>query len=103
LNPALLAHVTAALPTRRTRRQSGARNVGCVERLSADAIDRLVAQYVGGTTAAELGQRYDLAKSSVIRLVRDAGERVQHPRLSASETAQLVALYEVRTVTEGHR
>jgi DNA-binding transcriptional regulator LsrR (DeoR family) len=49
------------------------------KRLSADAIDRLVAQYVGGMTAAELGQRYGLAKSSVIRLVRDAGERVRHP------------------------
>ena len=65
------------------------------KRLSADASDRSVAQYVGGMTAAELGQRYGLAKSSVIRLVRDAGERVRHPRLSASETAQLVALYEV--------
>jgi DNA-binding transcriptional regulator LsrR (DeoR family) len=65
------------------------------KRLSADAIDLLVAEYVGGTTAAELGRQYGLAKSSVLRLIRDAGERVRHPRFSASETAQLVALYEV--------
>jgi hypothetical protein len=58
VEPALLAHVTAALPTRRTRRQKRLQERRVSKRLSADAIDRLVAQYVGGTTAAELGQRY---------------------------------------------
>jgi hypothetical protein len=72
------------------------------KRLSADAIDRSVAQYVGGMTAAELGQRYGLAKSSVIRLVRDAGERVRHPRLSASETPRWCTIGG-EIVTEGHR
>ncbi len=43
---------------------------------------------------AELGQRYGLAKSSVLDLVRQAGERVRHPRFSSAETAQLVAPYE---------
>ena len=56
-------------------------------------IEHLVAEYAGGTTAAEIGQRYGLAKSSVLRFVRQAGERVRHPRFSASETAQLVAPY----------
>jgi DNA-binding transcriptional regulator LsrR (DeoR family) len=95
LNPALLAHVRAALPTRRTRRPKRRQECRVSKRLSADAIDLLVAEYVGGTTAAELGRQYGLAKSSVLRLIRDAGERVRHPRFSASETAQLVALYEV--------
>jgi hypothetical protein len=35
-------------------------------------IDHLVAEYAGGTTAAEIGQRYGLAKS-ILRLVREAG------------------------------
>ena len=48
-----------------------------------------------GRPPPELGQRYGLAQSSVIRLVRDADERLRHLRLSASETARLVALYEV--------
>jgi DNA-binding NarL/FixJ family response regulator len=50
----------------------------------------LVAEYVAGTTAAELGRRYGIAKSSV----RQAGERVRHPRLTATETARLIQLYE---------
>jgi DNA-binding transcriptional regulator LsrR (DeoR family) len=54
----------------------------------------MVTDYVSGATAAELGQRYGIAKSSVTRLVRQAGERVRHPRLSQSETARLVELYE---------
>ncbi|HEY6686215.1 MAG TPA: helix-turn-helix domain-containing protein [Propionibacteriaceae bacterium] len=54
----------------------------------------MVAEYVAGTTAAELGRRYGIAKSSVLRLVRQAGERVRHPRLSATDTARLVQLYE---------
>jgi len=54
----------------------------------------MVAEYLTGATASELGRQYGLAKSSVLRLVRQAGERVRHPRLSDSETAQLVALYE---------
>ncbi|HEY6682701.1 MAG TPA: hypothetical protein VI030_07000, partial [Propionibacteriaceae bacterium] len=49
---------------------------------------------MAGTTAAELGRRYGIAKSSVLRLVRQAGERVRHPRLSATDTARLVQLYE---------
>lgn len=36
-------------------------------------IDHLVAEYAGGTTAAEIGQRYGLAKNSILRLVRQAG------------------------------
>jgi hypothetical protein len=78
--------------TRPPRQPSAGRRVS--KRREAEAIEHLINEYLDGTTAAELGQRYGLAKSSVLRLVRDAGERVPHPRLSASETAQLVALHE---------
>jgi hypothetical protein len=48
---------------------------------------------LAGRTAAEVGEQYGLAKSSVLELVRQAGKSVRHSRLSAHETAQLVALY----------
>jgi len=94
LNPMLLTYVAKG-PRARPRRRIGRRREGRIsKRLETETIERLVAEYVDGTTAAELGQRYGVAKSSVLRLVREAGERVRHPRLSAAETAQLVALYE---------
>ena len=63
------------------------------KRLETETIERLVAEYVAGT-AAELGRRYGIAKSSVLGLVRHAGERVRHPRFSESETARLLELFE---------
>jgi hypothetical protein len=42
-------------------------------RYSADAARALVAEYLDGTTAAEIGRRYGGAKSSVLQLVRQAG------------------------------
>jgi transposase len=95
LNPALLSYVIAG-PRARLRRRSG-RHRGerrISKRLEAEAIERLVAEYAGGTTAADLDQRYGLAKSSVLRLVRQAGERVRRPRLSVTEAARVGQLYE---------
>ncbi|HEY6810474.1 MAG TPA: helix-turn-helix domain-containing protein [Propionibacteriaceae bacterium] len=53
----------------------------------------MVAEYAAGTTADELGRRYGIAKSSVLRLLRQAGTAVRHPRLSPTETALLVELF----------
>jgi DNA-binding NarL/FixJ family response regulator len=82
---------TARLP-RRSGRHRGERRIS--KRLEAEAIERLVAEYAGGTTAADLDQQYGLAKSSVLRLVRQAGERVRRPRLSVTEAARVGQLYE---------
>jgi len=54
----------------------------------------MVAEYAAGTTAAELSQRYGIAKSSVLRLLRQVGELVRHPRIDPAETARLIQLYE---------
>ena len=91
LNPTLRAHVANPLPAR-VARSRGLRRERRV--LAPNRLSKLVAEYVAGTTAAELGPRYGIAKSSVLRLVRQAGERVRHPRLSATDTARLVQLYE---------
>jgi len=81
-------------PPARSARRRGSRERRVRKRLHAETIDRLVAEYSAGTTAAELGRRYGIAKSSVLRLVRHAGQPVRHLRLSATETARLVQLYE---------
>ena len=75
--------------------QNPAGSTGSTPWLDAETIESLVTEYVGGTTAEVLGRRYGLAEGSVLRPVRDAGERVRHPRISESETARLVELYEV--------
>jgi DNA-binding transcriptional regulator LsrR (DeoR family) len=93
LNPALLAYATDEPPQQSTRRDSRPeRRIS--KRLNVDTVERLVGEYAAGTTAAEVGRRYGLARNSVLALVRQAGERVRHPRLSKSETAQMVSLYE---------
>jgi hypothetical protein len=94
LNPRLLAYVLDGPPPRPRRRRQYRSERRVTKRLDAKTIDSLVGEYLAGATAGEVGRRYGLAKSSVLRLVREAGERVRHPRLSATETAELVALYE---------
>jgi|SRR5829696_7752067 len=94
LNPALLKYVAGGPPARAARRSGHRRERRVSKRLPAETIERLVAEYAGGATAAELSQRYGLAKNSVIRLVRQAGKQVRHPRLSSSELARLVVLFQ---------
>ena len=94
LNPMLLTYIIEGPRARPRRRTSRRRERQIRKRLKAETIERLVNEYRAGTTSAELGRRYGLAKSSVLRLVREAGERVRHTRLSTIETHQLVALYE---------
>jgi hypothetical protein len=94
LNPALLSYTTdgpAAQPVRGADRRRERR---VRKRLQAETIERLVAEYVAGTPAAELGRQYGVAKSTVLQLIRQQGKRVRYPRLTQSEISRLVALYE---------
>ena len=93
VNPALLTYITSGPRPRHARRLHHRRERRIRQRLDAQAIGRLVAEYLAGRTAAKVGEQYGLAKSSVLELVRQAGKSVRHSRLSAHETAQLVALY----------
>jgi transposase-like protein len=94
LNPAVLTYITSTLPAQQARRPCRRRERRVGKRLEAETIDRLVAEYARGTTAAKLGRRYGIGKSSVLALVRQAGERVRHLRLSSSEITRMVALHE---------
>jgi transposase len=94
LNRALLAHLAGGPRLRSSRRTDRRHGRRVTKRLQADTIERLVAEYATGTTAAELARRYGLAKTTVARLIRQAGELVRHPRFSPAETARLVKLHE---------
>lgn len=57
------------------------------------SIAQLAAEYEAGTSAAELDQRYGMAKSSVVTLLRAAGVALRYPRLSAADVTLIVELY----------
>jgi hypothetical protein len=82
LNATLLTHIADGPPTVPSRRVDHRRERPVSRRLRAETIERMVAEYLAGATALELGRQYGLAKGSVIRLVRQAGGRVRHPRLT---------------------
>jgi hypothetical protein len=67
------------LPARRAQRRDRRRERRISKRLEPESIDRLVAEYVAGTTAAELGRRYGIAKNSVLQLVRQAAKAFDIP------------------------
>jgi hypothetical protein len=93
LKPALLSYVKVGSPRQLVRRPGRRRERRVSKRLQPVTINRVVAEYKEGATAAELGRRYGIGKNSVLGLVRQAGERVRHPRLSPTETALLVELF----------
>ena len=90
----MLTYSTGGPGTRPSPRTDRRYELRVTKRLQADTIERLVAEYRAGSTAADLGRHYGIAKTTVLRLIREAGEPVRHPRLSTSETACLVDLYE---------
>jgi hypothetical protein len=93
LNLGLLTYLAGGPRPRSSRRTDRRDERRVTKRLQADTIERLVAEYRAGSTAADLGHRYGIAKTTVLRLIRRAGETVRHPRLSPAETARLVELY----------
>jgi transposase-like protein len=93
LNPLLMTYFTDKPPPRQSRRRARPRERRVSKRLGAETIERVVAEYVAGASSAELGRRYGIAKSSVLKLIQQAGEPVRYSRLTADETARLVDLY----------
>jgi DNA-binding CsgD family transcriptional regulator len=66
------------------------------QRLNGEAIGQLVDAYQAGVTAKELGERYGIAKSTVLVLLRQAGISVRHPRFTPGEVIRAVELYRAR-------
>jgi transposase-like protein len=94
LNLSLVTYLAGDPRDRSSRRTNRRQERRVNKRLSAETIERLVAEYRTGSTAADLGRRYGLAKTTVLQLIRQAAEPVRHRRFNAAETARLVELYE---------
>lgn len=62
-------------------------------RLDHQEIGRLLAEYRAGRSGRELAQKYGLARSTVIELLHKHGVAVRHPRVTASEQAEMADLY----------
>ena len=94
LNPAVKTYLAAGPPVQKARQRSPRhRQHRIAKRLPAGTIGMIVAEYVAGTPAAELGRRYGVARSTVLTLLRAAGVPVLHPRLTTADRARVVALY----------
>ena len=94
MNPAVKRYLVAGPSVQRARRSPlQHRRHRIANRLPSETIQKLVAAYVAGTPAAEVGLRYGLAKSSVLTLIRMAGVSVRYPRLSAADVARVVELH----------
>ena len=63
-------------------------------RLGEAELQALVTAHQAGATGGELAARYGLARSTVIKLLKDRGVEVRHPRVSEAEVARIVGLYQ---------
>jgi hypothetical protein len=73
LNLSLLTYLAGGPGPQSFRRTDRRQERRISKRFPAGTIERLVAENVAGTPAAELGLRYGIAKSSVLWLVRQVG------------------------------
>ena len=87
MNLTLITHLAGGPRLRSSPRTDRRHERRVTKRLQADRIERLVAEYAAGTTAAELARRYGLTKTTVLRLIRQAAEPVRHPLFSPSGEA----------------
>jgi hypothetical protein len=63
------------------------------QRLSAGDKQRMVVEYQNGATGRELAERFGLARSTVVGLLREQQVAVRHPRLTQEEIERAVAWY----------
>jgi DNA-binding transcriptional regulator LsrR (DeoR family) len=59
-------------------------------RLDEQLMQQLLADYQGGRTGRELAERYGLARSTVIGLLRQHGVAVRYPRVTPDEAMEMV-------------
>jgi Mor family transcriptional regulator len=63
-------------------------------RLGRELIAELVAAYESGVTTIELMQRYDLSKTSVLKLLREAGVTLRRQPMTSNQVEHAQQLYE---------
>lgn len=62
-------------------------------RLDEMHIGRLVAEYLEGATCRQLAERYEVARSTVIELLKRRRVVVRHPRMSPTDAGSAVEMY----------
>jgi DNA invertase Pin-like site-specific DNA recombinase len=62
-------------------------------RLADADIQQLVAEYQSGTAAHELAERYGLARSTVLVLLRKQGVPIRYPQMTPEDCSRVVELY----------
>jgi DNA-binding CsgD family transcriptional regulator len=63
------------------------------QRLSAEDVQRMVVDYQDGASGRELAERFGIARSTVIGLLREQQVAVRHLRLTAEEVERAVTWY----------
>ncbi|MFC9692288.1 helix-turn-helix domain-containing protein [Kribbella sp. NPDC056951] len=63
------------------------------ERLDAETMAQIVAEYEAGGSSASIGALFSLSKRSVIKILREAGVKVRYPRMTEAELRRAIALY----------
>lgn len=87
----LAALITKTFPARPTAVPAPVRRV--TFRLDDELLQQLLTEYQAGCTGRELAERYGLARTTVIGLLREHGVAVRYPRVTPGETAEMVRLY----------
>lgn len=63
------------------------------QRLDAETIAQLVADYEAGASSAQLGRDYGMSKTSVLRLLHEAGATIRRQGLTPEQIEQAILLY----------
>jgi IS30 family transposase len=93
LNQVLLSYLSDEPPARRAKRPALSRQHSIARRLRAQTVHQMAAEYEAGASAAEVSQRYGVAKSTVLRLLRQASVPVRFPRLSSADADRIADMY----------
>jgi len=63
------------------------------QRLDAETIAQLVADYEAGASSIQLGREYGMSKTSVLRLLHEAGATIRRQGLTPEQIEQAISLY----------
>ncbi len=63
-------------------------------RLDEEQVAQLLADYRAGCAGRQLAERYGLARSTLIELLREHDVAVRHPRVTPDQAAEMLRLYQ---------
>lgn len=93
---ARMAAKSSDIPDRRHTERSAAtppRRHKLDQRLNAEQLAEMVAAYEAGSHSAELSRSFGVGKTSVIKILREAGVKIRRQGLTPEQAAQAEQLY----------